>query len=514
MNFDFLTTNTELFNGLFHTNCLIHVFHIFIILLSCIVVGLNGFYPRKIWITNQSSLYNVTSTTFVNPYRTMIINKMSQQFKIIEYSLILLFTICGILLLTSSSDLISMFLCLELQSYGLYLISTIYRDSELSTSAGLTYFLLGGLSSCFILMGSAFIYINSGTSNLNNFYIISNVPEMLSYDISLYETYYIFVGFIIIMVGLLFKVSAAPFHFWSPKVYDFIPTIVTTFVATIPKISIFILLLQLIYFSENTFLNFDWTGILFISSLFSLNMGTVLAIGEDRIKRLYAYSTISHVGFMLLALGIHSTESIQAFIYYLIQYSISSLNAFIILLTMSYVLYTYIDTTSKKATLIDSGNSPLQFISQLKGFFHINPFLSLSLTITLFSFIGIPPLMGFFAKQLVLSSAIDGGYNYMYLTAIITSAVSAVYYLFIINYMFFKKSDYEYIPLLDNRIVTGKLYNNNSKKILEIEHSSITVSGYFSIIISILTLILIVPLSINSSLLNMANMLTLTIHCN
>ena len=181
---------------------------------------------------------------------------MGEQFKIIEYPLIILFIITGAVFLVSTSDLVSIFLSIELQSYGLYLLSTIYRNSEQATSGGLTYFLLGGLASCFILLGSALLYANSGTTSLDGIYVIASISDLGS-DISnntqsWYKSDYINMSLVILCVGFLFKVSAAPFHFWSPDVYDAIPTIVTTFVAIIAKISIFIFLLELVHYTSNS----------------------------------------------------------------------------------------------------------------------------------------------------------------------------------------------------------------------------------------------------------------------
>ena len=167
--------------------------------------------------------------------------------KIIEYPLILLFVISGAVFLMSTNDLVSIFLSIELQSYGLYILSTIYRNSELSTTGGLIYFLLGGLSSCFILLGTSLLYVNSGTTSVDGLYIlnsISDANENIMGLTSWYKSYYLNFSLLIFSIGFLFKVSAAPFHFWSPDVYDAIPTIVTTFVAIIAKISIFIFLFQ------------------------------------------------------------------------------------------------------------------------------------------------------------------------------------------------------------------------------------------------------------------------------
>ena len=151
-------------------------------------------------------------------------------------------------------------------------------------------------------------------------------------------------------IGFLFKISAAPFHFWSPDVYDAIPTIVTTFVAIIAKISILVFLLEIVHYTSNLFfsINFVWTYGLLLSSFLSLIVGTVLGLTQSRIKRLFAYSTISHLGFILLAITINSLESIQAFVFYLMQYSISNLNAFIIIIAIGYSLYPFLIKNFKK----------------------------------------------------------------------------------------------------------------------------------------------------------------------
>jgi NADH-ubiquinone oxidoreductase chain 2 len=198
-----------------------------------------------------------------------------------------------------------------------------------------------------------------------------------------------------------------------------------------------------------------------VSSLLSLIVGTVLGLTQIRVKRLFAYSTISHVGFILLALSINSIESIQAFIFYLMQYSISNLNAFIILVSIGFSLFYYVNKTDEYQQLSEKEYSPIQLISQLKGYFYINPVLALSLTITIFSFVGIPPLIGFFAKQMVLSAALDSGYVFLALVAILTSVISAVYYLNIIKQIFFDKPDYKIEDEIKNTNLEGNLLQNN-----------------------------------------------------
>jgi NADH-ubiquinone oxidoreductase chain 2 len=217
-----------------------------------------------------------------------------------------------------------------------------------------------------------------------------------------------------------------------------------------------------------------------------------VGLTQFRIKRLFAYITISHVGFILLALSINSIESIQAFIFYLMQYSISNLNAFIILISIGYSLYYYVNKSKEYKQLLDKKNSPIQLISQLKGYFYINPILALSFAITIFSFVGIPPLIGFFAKQMVLSAALDSGYVFLTLVAILTSVISAVYYLNIIKEVFF----YEPINKINRAFLNVDFHgniikNNNLIEKLTFKVNNITLSSSLTITISLLTLIIL-----------------------
>ena len=501
-----VTKGIGLHGGLLLITNLTQIFHIFIFLVSILILTLTSFYPRKVWVEEASTLKDLVFNKFVY-YNTKIINKMGEHLKIIEYPLILLFIITGAIFLMSTNDLVSIFLAIELQSYGLYILSTVYRNSELSTTGGLIYFLLGGLSSCFILLGTGLLYANSGSTSLDGLYIITSLSDVNSTDLW-YTPNYINLALVIFSIGFLFKVSAAPFHFWSPDVYDAIPTIVTTFVALIAKISIFILLLQLVYYTNNNFTEMNWTFILLVSSLFSLIVGTVVGLTQFRIKRLLAYSTISHVGFMLLALGISSVESTQALIFYLTQYIISNLNAFIILIAIGFSLYCYTSDNKEQEELLDKTNSPIQLVSQLKGFFFINPVLALSLAITIFSFAGIPPLVGFFGKQMVLSAALDKGLIFLSIVAILTSVIGGVYYLTIIKEMFFSTPDYKVNTLLENLTLKGNVINNKSVvKNIDFTYKNISISSPIAFVISTITLTILLFLFMNKEWLSMGTIL-------
>ncbi len=506
-----LNKGISLHGDLLYITNITQIFHIFIFILTVLILQLTSFYPRKVWTSDNSSLFNLIFNNLII-YRTKILNKMGEHLKIIEYPLIILFIISGAIFLISTNNLISIFLSIELQSYGLYLLSTIYRNSELSTTGGLIYFLLGGLSSCFILLGISLLYANSGTTSLDGIYIITSISDFSDKINLWYKPYYINFSLVIFSVGFLFKVSAAPFHFWSPDVYDVIPTIVTTFVAIIAKISIFIFLLDLVYYTNIYSFDFSWTYGLLISSLFSLIIGTILGLTQFRIKRLFAYSTISHVGFILLALSISSVESIQAFMFYLIQYSISNLNIFIILIAIGFSLFCYTNDNEEQKWLLDKNNSPIQLISQLKGYFYINPFLAISLAITIFSFAGIPPLIGFFAKQMVLSAALDNGYIFLSFVAIFTSVIGGVYYLNIIKEIFFYLPEHKVNPILEDLKFKGDIYSvKNNKNVfiksINFDYKNIAMSSPMAITISTITLIILLFIFMNKEWLSMGTIL-------
>jgi NADH-ubiquinone oxidoreductase chain 2 len=370
---------------------------------------------------------------------------------IAEYPMIVVFSTIGASFLVSSTDLVSLYLAIELQSFAVYILAALYRNNESATAAGLKYFLLGALSSALILLGSSLIYGYTGLTNLD---AISSLVSVSTPTDSV--TQGVVLGLVIMTVGFLFKIASAPFHNWAPDVYDGVPTIVTTWLAVMPKISIFVLLLTLNSLTDGLGLAFGdvtvnvWQALLLVCSLFSLIIGTVVGLAQFRIKRLLAYSTISHVGFMLLAIAVSGQESIDAFLFYLIQYSVTSLNGFLILLAFGYLIF------SQKS----AQNSDVQFISQLAGQFRQNPILALSMIICLFSMAGIPPLMGFFAKYAVLYTAIHNGYYFISLVGILTSVVSAAYYLRVVRVLYF-----------DNPTDTASDSSNQSAVVITSTHS-------------------------------------------
>jgi NADH-ubiquinone oxidoreductase chain 2 len=482
----YLEKGIGLYAGLFNASSITHTFQIFIFIICGIILLMTAFYPRKKYIVDSQSMID-TIFKKVKQY-VNILNKVSEQFTIIEYALIIIFVITGATLLLASADLGSIYLCIELQSFSLYIISSMHRNSESSTGSALTYFLLGGLSSCFILLGIALIYANSGLTNLDGMYSVISDSERYVYYSSWYMHSYIFYSLLLISVGFLFKIAAAPFHWWSPDVYDGVPTIVTTFIAILGKIAILILFLELVHYTSSllysTIQLYSWTTSLTISCFFSLVIGTLLGLTQTRIKRLLAYSTISHVGFMLLALTVHSIESYQAYLFYIMQYILTNLNAFLILIGIGYSLYLYSTNSSENNNLSEKNNSPIQLISQLKGYFTINPVLALSLVITMFSFVGLPPLIGFFAKQMVLTAALDHNKDILVIVAILTSVIGAVYYLSIIKTVYFDETEYFRPYFIE-----------------------ISLSNVYSISIAILTLATLSFILLPDQILNLCNLL-------
>ena len=440
----------------------------------------------------------------------------------IDYSIIILFSTLGSSLLISSFDLISLYLSIELQSFGLYILSTLYRNSESSTNAGLKYFLLGGLSSCIILLGSGLIYAYTGLTQLESIYTLISTTNI---DYILQGT---LLGIILIFIGLLFKIAAAPLHNWAPDVYDETPTIVTIWLTIMPKISILILLLEIytqinIYNISNSLIdNIPVIGaftniftlveesvvknIFLISSILSLIIGTVVGLAQIKIKRLLAYSTISHIGFMLLALAINTEQSIDSFLFYLIQYIITNLNIFLILLAISYYY-----SNNNSFIVKEQKGGDIRFIKELQGLFFANPLLSLTLSISLFSMAGVPPLIGFFSKQFVLYSALDQGYYFMSILAILVSVISASYYLKIIKIL--------HTPNFTDPF-GGKEEEANNKEQITLDNltsteqnilENVTTSAVHSFIISSLSLFILLFIFKPTLILSSTQVLSLTL---
>lgn len=362
---------------------------------------------------------------------------------IAEYAMLALFSTTGSLMLLAAADLVSLYLAIELQSFAVYVLATAYRNNEAATAAGLKYFLLGALSSAIILLGTALLYKHTGLTNLHG---IANLLAVAWAENTAFNG--IMLGFVLIGVGLLFKIGAAPLHNWAPDVYNNVPTVVTTWLAVMPKIAVFMLLLNLClvmagaatpsFAASQNAIN-AWQTLLLLSSVLSLVIGTVVGLAQSQVKRLLAYSTISHVGFMLIALGClcysySGVEAANAMLFYLSQYTLTGIAAFYVLLGFGYVMH------SKNANALAGmrGNeADVNLISALAGQANANPMLALSMLVCLFSMAGVPPMVGFFAKYNVLYVAMLNGHHAIALVGIITSVISAAYYLRIVRVLYF-----------------------------------------------------------------------------
>src|SRR6266540_2109339 len=444
LNFENIDTGIGLYSGLFQVTAISQLIEIF---LFTIGGGILIAWPLK--------TYN-KSLTFTGKEKKII--KITANSHSTDYSLVVLFSSLGSSLLLSSYDLISVYLSIELQSFGLYVLSTLYRNSESSTSAGLKYFLLGGLSSCIILLGTGIIYSYTGTTNLESLYIINSVIDL--------NQQYVIQGInlgLILLLELQVKLGYCFSECLSEGVEDFslgLKTIVINssgYIQNLNQISdwlnLFLTTPILSNVNDSYIINiFVYNNIikslLLISATLSLIIGSLLGLAQIKIKRLLAYSTISHIGFILLALAVNTEQSIDSFIFYIIQYTITNLNIFLVILGCAYILYyknTIVGTaTNNCSTGTTNFNNfaaeqlakDISFIYQFKGLFFNNPLLSLALVISLFSMAGIPPLIGFFSKQLVLYSAIQNGYYFISVVAILVSIISCSYYLQIIKIIF------------------------------------------------------------------------------
>ena len=332
----------------------------------------------------------------------------------IEYSILILSSVLGMMIMISSNDLIVFYMGLELQSLALYVLATFNRDEIKSSEAGLKYFVLSALSSGLLLYGCSLIYGFTGSTNFN---VIANQLNSNEYALTF--------GIVFVLVGLAFKISAVPFHMWAPDVYEGSPTSVTLFFTMVPKIAALTVFIRFLYVP---FLNLidQWQMILIFLSIASMVFGAVAAIGQTNLKRLVAYSSISHVGYALAGLATGSNEGIQSSVIYITIYVIMNLGLFSCLLMMK------------------RNNVYFEQIDDLSGLSKNHPLLSLSLLIILFSLAGIPPLAGFFAKFYIFKSVLEQSMFFLAIVGLLSTVVAAFYYLRLIKIMYFDKEKEKY----------------------------------------------------------------------
>ena len=334
-----------------------------------------------------------------------------------EFPILVILTIFGTLLLISSYDLISMYLAIELQSFCSYILSSFKRSSEFSAESGLKYFILGAFSSGFLLFGCSLIYGFTGTTN----YELISLLFVDSFDNSLHNTGVI-TGIVFILVSFFFKLSAAPFHVWSPDVYEGSPTTVTAFFAIVPKLGLIVFFIRL-FFDSFYILLPSLQYLLIISSVVSMLVGSFGAIWQIKIKRLLAFSAISHVGYMLLGLCCFSVESIYSVLFYSVIYILMSISSFSLLLAIR-----------KNYDL-----KKIKYIEDLNIISRVNPLLGVCFAITFFSIAGVPPFAGFFSKMFLFFSTINQSLYFLTAIGVLTSVVSCFYYLRIIQISYFEQ---------------------------------------------------------------------------
>ncbi len=350
-----------------------------------------------------------------------------EQFDRFEYPILVVLATLGMMLMISANDLIALYLGLELQSLSLYVLAAINRDSVRSTEAGLKYFVLGALSSGMLLYGASLIYGFTGHTGFEG------IATALGPDRSIGVIF----GIVFLMAGLAFKISAVPFHMWTPDVYEGAPTPVTAFFAAAPKVAAMALLVRVVMDALAP-VTVDWQQIIVFISIASMALGAFAAIGQRNIKRLMAYSSIGHMGYALVGLAAGTEAGVTGVVLYMLIYMVMNLGAFACILAMR------------------QPDGMVEEISDLAGLNSRHPVIALFLTILLFSLAGIPPLAGFFAKYFVFIAAIEAELYALAIIGVLASVVGAFYYLRIIKIMWFDEADNEFVPMAGElRIVLG-----------------------------------------------------------
>ena len=331
-----------------------------------------------------------------------------------EFSLLILFSVLGMLILISANDLLTLYMGLELQSLPLYVIAAMQRDSLRSSEAGLKYFLLGALSSGLLLYGLSLIYGFTGATNY------TDIAEALSRADG--ASAGAVIGIVIMIAGVAFKISAAPFHMWTPDVYEGSPTIVTAFFAVAPKVAAMTLFLRLTY-GMLAPVPEVWQQVIIALAVLSMLVGSLGALMQSDLKRLMAYSSIAHMGYALVGLASAEAQGVGAVMLYMTIYMISVIGVFGIILMLA------------------RDGVTVHRIADLKGFSKSHPLPALCMMVFMFSMAGIPPLGGFFGKWFSFLAAVEGGLIWLAVLGVLASVVGAFYYLRIIKYMYFDDSD-------------------------------------------------------------------------
>lgn len=342
-----------------------------------------------------------------------------------EYAVLVLLATLGMMLMVSSANLLAMYMALEMMSLSLYVLASFNRDDARSSEAGLKYFVLGSLASGMILFGISFIYGFAGTIRFDQLAtLFANAPSISPVVV---------VGLVFVMVGFCFKISAAPFHMWSPDVYEGAPTPVTAFFSTAPKVAAFALLTRLLYEPFGA-LHMQWQQIVIAASVLSMVVGALAAIVQTSLKRLLAYSSIGHVGFILLGLSSVLASGVQAVLIYLALYVFMSAGMF--------------------GCLLMAGREQ---IKDFAGLSKTSPLLAATIAGFMFAMAGIPPLSGFFGKMYVILAAVNAGLFWLAVIAVITSVIGAYYYIKVVKVMYFDEPSAQPAPVQASPLLVGAI---------------------------------------------------------
>ncbi|WJY21658.1 NADH-quinone oxidoreductase subunit NuoN [Fontisubflavum oceani] len=326
-----------------------------------------------------------------------------------EYPMLITLATVGMMMMVSAGDLMALYMGLELQSLSLYVIASLRRDSVRSTEAGLKYFILGALSSGLLLYGASLVYGFAGTT------LFSGIIEAATGGEASLGLLF---GLAFLIAGMAFKVSAAPFHMWTPDVYEGSPTPVTAFFATAPKVAAMALFARVVHDAFGGVVG-DWQQIVAFLAVFSMFLGAIAAIGQTDIKRLMAYSSISHMGFALMGLSAGTEQGVTAMLIYMAIYVTMNIGTFAFILSM------------------EKDGRHVTEISSLNSFASKEPLKALAILVLMFSLAGVPPLVGFFGKYAVLLAAVDAGLVWLAVAGVIASVIGAFYYLRIVYFMYF-----------------------------------------------------------------------------
>jgi NADH-quinone oxidoreductase subunit N len=326
-----------------------------------------------------------------------------------EFPILILLCTVGMMVMASATNLMSLYIGLELQSLSIYVMAAFNRDDLRSSEAGLKYFVLGALASGLLLYGISLAYGFSGSMDF------ANLTQAFSQGV---PPAGLVIGVVFVVAGLAFKISAVPFHMWTPDVYEGAPTPVTAFMSTAPKVAAIALLLRAL---EVPFghLTAQWTQLIVLISIASMLLGSLAAIGQTNIKRLMAYSSIGHMGYALIGLAVGTPAGIQGVLVYMVTYVFMSAGVFACIIAMR------------------RRGRPLEQVSDLAGLARTDPMLALAFGIFMFSMAGIPPFSGFFGKLYVFFAAVQSGYWTLAIIGVLTSVIGAYYYLRVVKVMYF-----------------------------------------------------------------------------